>query len=328
MGTRRLSRVASRRPRSLTRVTGWKLSPGFGVACRRLHQLTVQAVRSLRLSQSRDGHRFSGAVVLISAWLPLVVADVERSLTAMERLPAALYALVQVAFQLVHYPTTRRPLRIIAFACLLALLFHSHTAYSLLSPGEDYVLGCASGILVAAAAHTTFFSPEFPNGLQPRNPAKDAERDPSGLPFAQKLRWMAELAGDVRRIAFRRDGGAMAARVDADARKRFVISRVILSVSCLAAFQLTVWYRLQSPFFNPARRGGAGDDPAFIRTSPSLLRRCWEVAVWATGTVSEMSLLQAVPAALAVAVGASEPEDWPPMFGSPAHAYSVRRFWS
>ena len=253
----------------------------------------------------------------------------------MERLPYAFYALVQIAFQFVHYPTTRRLPRIISFACLLTLIYHCHTKYSLLSPGEDYVFGCASGILVAAAVHITFFSPEFPNGLQPRDPTKDAGPSPSELPFAQKLRWMAELAADLRRISFRRDGGAMdsrAARVDVDkhkpTRRRFVISRVIHSILCLAVFQFTVWYRLQSPSFNPALRGDAGDGAAFIRANSSLLRRSWEVAVWAMGNVSEMTLLQTVPAALSVAVGASEPEDWPPMFGSPAHAYSVRRFWS
>lgn len=256
-------------------------------------------------------------------------------LTGMERLPLAFYALVQIAFLFVHYPTTHRLPRIISFGCLLTLLFRCHTEYSLLSPGEDYVLGCTNGILVAAAAHITFFSPEFPNGLEPRNPTKNAEPGPGELPLAQKLSWMAGLAGNMRRIGFRRNGGAMdgrAALADVDkrglARTRFVISRVILSALCLAVFQFTLSYRLQSPSFNPARRGGAGEDAMFIRASSSLLRRSREVVVWAMGNVSEMSLLQAAPAALSVAVGASEPEDWPPMFGSPVHAYSVGRFWS
>ena len=90
--------------------------------------------------------------------------------------------------------------------------------------------------------------------------------------------------------------------------------------------------RLASASMNTSRRGNISGDAregaAFIRASSSLLRRSWEVAVWAMGTVSEMSLLQTIPAALSVAVGASEPEDWPSVFGSPAHAYSVRRFWS
>ena len=255
----------------------------------------------------------------------------------MERLPFTFYALVQIAFLFVHYPTTRRFPRIASFACLFALLFHCYTEYSLQSPGEDYVLGCTNGILLVTAVHVTFFSPEFPDGLQRTgrltNKAKCA---PSELPFAQKLGWMAELAGNMRRIGLARDGGATnGAAVDAkvdkrgpassSARKRFVISRVILSISCLGIFRFTRLYRLQSPSFTPTLHKDAPDG-LFIRAHSSLLRRFLDVLVWAAGGVSEMTLLQSIAAAISVGIRLFEPEDWPPMFGSPTHAYSVRRF--
>ena len=89
---------------------------------------------------------------------------------------------------------------------------------------------------------------------------------------------------------------------------------------------MAVW--LTSVSMNTSRRGNISRDAregtAFICASSSLLRRSWEVVVWVMGTVSEMSLLQTIPAVLLVTVGASEPEDWPLVFGSPAHAYSVR----
>ena len=256
----------------------------------------------------------------------------------MERLPFAFYALVQIAFLLVHYPTTRRLPRTVSFACLLALLFHCYTKYSLQSPGEDYVLGCTNGILLATSVHVVFFSPEFPNGLQRTDLTGDTEATPSKLALGQKLIWMVELAVNMRRIGFKRGSGAMDGTVvemnadrcgpaSSSARKRFVISRVMLSILCLAVFNFTVIYRLRHPSFNPALHRDAHDG-RFIRAHSSLLRRFWEVLVWAAGTVSEMTLLQSAAAALSVAVGVFEPEDWPPMFGSLTHAYSVRRFWS
>ena len=251
----------------------------------------------------------------------------------MERLPFTFYVLVQVAFLFVHYPTTRRFPRIVSFTCLLALLFHCYTAYSLQSPGEDYVLGCSNGILLVTAAYITFSCPEFPDGFQRRGLAVKAESAPSELPFAQKLGWMAELAGDMRRIDFTRGGGAIDTNIDkrglasSSARKRFVISRVMLSIMCLTVFHFTLLYRLQNPSFNPALHEDAHNG-RFIRAHSPLLRRTWEVVVWTAGTVSEMTFLQATAAALSVGIGAFEPEDWPPMFGSPTHAYSVRRFWS
>ena len=256
----------------------------------------------------------------------------------MERLPFTLYALVQIAFLFVHYPTTRRFPRIVSFACLLGLLFHCHTEYSLQSPGEDYVLGCSNGILLVTAAYMTFSCPEFPDGFQRKGLTVKAGSAPSELPFAQKLGWMAELGGNIRRIGFTRGGGVMdGATVQASvdgrtpaspgARKHFVISRVMLSVACLTVFHFTLLYRLRSPSFNPALHEDAYDG-RFIRARSSLLRRSQEVVVWAAGTISEMTLLQATAAALSVGIGAFEPEDWPPMFGSPIHAYSVRRFWS
>jgi hypothetical protein len=257
--------------------------------------------------------------------------------TEMERVSFGFYALVQVAFLFVHYPTRRRFPRIMTFACLLALLFYCYTGYSLRSPGEDYVLGCTNGILLAAAIHMTFFCPEFPDGFRRAGPTNGDEPTPSGLPLAQKLGWMTELAGNMRRIGFARGGGAMDGAavgvVDkygsagSSARKRFVISRVIHSILCLVVFDCTLRYRLQNPTFNPALHEGAHDGK-FIRAHSSLLRRFWEVIVWAAGTASEMTLLQSAAAALSVGVGAFEPEDWPPMFGSPIHAFSVRRFWS
>ncbi|KAF9652887.1 hypothetical protein BDM02DRAFT_3183230 [Thelephora ganbajun] len=252
----------------------------------------------------------------------------------MRRLPFTFYVLVQIAFLFVHYPTTRRFPRILSFACLLALLFYCYTEYSLQSSGEDYVLGCSNGILLVTAVHTTFFCPDFPDRLK----RAGFMNKPSELPFAQKLSWMTELAGNMRRIGFTRDDGAMnSATVDLNinkrdpassgARRRFVISRVILSVLCLVVFYSTLLHRLQKPSFNPALHKSAHDG-RFIRADSSLLGRFWEVTVWTAGTVSEMTFLHSTAAALSVGVGAFQPEDWPPMFGSPTHAYSVRTFWS
>lgn len=50
--------------------------------------------------------------------------------------------------------------------------------------------------------------------------------------------------------------------------------------------------------------------------------------MWVAGVISEMAFLQATAAGLSVGLGASKPADWPLLFGSPTHAYSVRRFWS
>jgi hypothetical protein len=258
----------------------------------------------------------------------------------MEQLSLAFYALVQIAFLFVHYPTTRRFPRILSFACLLALLFYCYTEFSLQSPGEDYVLGCSNGILLLTAAHMTFFCPDFPKEFRRTGVTYDPGSTPDQLPFAQKLSWMAGLASNARRIGFTRGSGAMdsaAVVVNVDerrsanpnARQRFVISRVILSVLCLAVFHFTLLHRLNDPSFNPTLHEDARDhNMGFIRAHSSLLRRFWEVLVWAAGTVSEMTLLQSTAAALSVGAGASQPEDWPPMFGSPTHAYSVRRFWS
>lgn len=247
----------------------------------------------------------------------------------MERLPFAFHILIQIPFLFVHYPTTRRFPRILSFTTLLALLVYCHTQYSLQSPGEDYILGCSNGIALLTAAYMTFLSPDFPNGLQSTDPTTKPGSNPSQLPVSQKLSWMVALASNMRRIGFTRRGGAMndtavGANVDkrgpgsSSARLRFVISRVILSVLCLAIFQFTLHCRLRNPSFNPALHD---EDVAHNG-------RALDVILWTAGTFSEMTFLQTTAAALAVGVGASQPEEWPPMFGSPIHAYSVRRFWS
>ena len=256
----------------------------------------------------------------------------------MERLPFTFYALIQIAFLFVHFPTTGRFPRILSFAFLLALLFYCHTEYSLQSPGEDYILGCSNGILLATAVYITFLCPEFPDSFHRTSRKNGAEPAPSDLPFAQKLSWMAERAGNIREIGSSRGGGAMnGVAVDAKAdnrgpansstRKRFVISRVMLSILSLAVFHSTLVYRLQNPSFDPTLHEGAHDG-RLIRAHSSLLRKLWVVIVWVAGTVSEMSFLQTTAAAFSVGVGGFQPEDWPSMFGTPAHAYSVRRFWS
>ena len=256
----------------------------------------------------------------------------------MERLPFTFYALVQIAFLFVHYPTTRRFPRIVSLTCLLALLFYSYTEYSLQSPGEDYVLGCTNGILLITAIHITFSCPEFPNGFRRTSLKTKAESTPNELPFVQKLGWMAELAGNMRRIGLTRGGGvANGAPVDvgadgrgpanSGARTRFVISRVMLSIACLAVFHLTLLHRPQNSPIDPALHEDAGYG-RFTHSNSSFLQRFWQVVVWTAGVVSEMTFLQATAAALSVGIGAFEPEDWPPMFASPSHAYSVKRFWS
>ena len=258
----------------------------------------------------------------------------------MERLPFTFYALVQIAFLFVHYPTTRRLPRVLSLICLLVLLFYCYAQYSLQSPGEDYVLGCTNGILLITAVHMTFSCPEFPDGFQRTGPTTKAESTPSKLPLVQKLGWMAELAGNMRRIGLTRGGGAVngatTVGVSADghgptsssARKRFVISRVMLSIVCLVVFHLTLLlHRPQNSPIDPALHEDARYG-RFTHSNSLLLQRFWQVVVWTACVASEMTFLQTSTAALSVGIGAFGPEDWPPMFGSPSHAYSVRRFWS
>jgi len=256
----------------------------------------------------------------------------------MERLPFTFYILVQITFLFVHYPTTRRFPRIVSFICLLTLLLYGYTEYSLESPGEDYVLGCTNAILLITAVHMTFFCPEFPDGLQRTGPTTKAESTPSELPFVQKLGWMAELAANMRRIGLTRAGGAVNGATvgvttdghgpsSSSARNRFVISRIMLSILCLAVFHLTLLHRPQNPPIGLALHEDAPYG-RFAHSNSSFLQRFWQVVVWTAGVVSEMTFLQMTAAALSVGIGAFEPEDWPPMFASPSHAYSVRRFWS
>ncbi len=55
----------------------------------------------------------------------------------------------------------------------------------------------------------------------------------------------------------------------------------------------------------------------------------WRATVWIHPFIAfvSMSMLYATASILSVAVGLSEPRDWPPLFGSPRGAYTVRNCW-
>jgi hypothetical protein len=73
-------------------------------------------------------------------------------------------------------------------------------------------------------------------------------------------------------------------------------------------------------------------NPMFTSDGPGWRadRWMWRTIVvtgWCLSNYSIISLVATVVNVVNVACGLSKPEEWPPFFGSPADAYTIRRLW-
>jgi hypothetical protein len=106
-------------------------------------------------------------------------------------------------------------------------------------------------------------------------------------------------------------------------RKGFIIDGL------LSTFKFFLYADLAQTYFqaNPLFQGRTDRDPAVSITDQGIW---WQaISVWcfwlsAYGAISMQYTLLSI---VTVALGISEPVDWPPVFGSFSDAYTIRRAW-
>ena len=139
----------------------------------------------------------------------------------------------------------------------------------------------------------------------------------SEMPFKERLWWATSLVGNPRGIGWSHEPTLHLPPRPTSPRWNFILSQ----------FMWMAFYVLQLEITNTFVR----TNPCFVAGGPSLTAFgwLWRSTVWLFVLLlySWLSLLYTAYSIVVVAIGISEPRDWPHLFGSPLDAYTVRNCW-
>ena len=149
------------------------------------------------------------------------------------------------------------------------------------------------------------------------------ELQPSGqkplseMPLKDRLWWATSLSVNPRGIGWTHEPTRYIPPRPSSTPGKFIQSQLLWMVFYILLFDVTDIFVRANPCFAP---GG-----------PSLTAFgwLWRSTAWlyVSSGYSMLSLLYTAYSIVSVAVGISEPRDWPPLFGSPLDGYTLRNCW-
>jgi len=137
-------------------------------------------------------------------------------------------------------------------------------------------------------------------------------------PFWSRVKWSINLLATPRGIGWtHQPKNGIPPRPTSD-RRRFILTslgRVLFNIALIDLTKITITH-----------------NPSFRRTAQpfseqALLWRSWCILQFLAITVPGLSVMYLSLGVASVALGLSEPTDWPDLIGNFGDAYTVRRFW-
>ena len=139
----------------------------------------------------------------------------------------------------------------------------------------------------------------------------------SEMPPKDRLWWASSLTGNPRGIGWTHEPTLYIPPRPSSTRRRFILSQLMWMVFYILQFDIT----------NILVRA----NPCFTSGGPSLIAFgwLWRSTAWLFVSLAycSMSLSHIAYSILSVAMGFSEPRDWPHIFGSLLDAYTLRNCW-
>ena len=139
----------------------------------------------------------------------------------------------------------------------------------------------------------------------------------SKMPLKDRLWWAASLTVNPRGIGWTHEPTQYLPPRPSSTPRKFILSQLTWMGVYILIFDIASILLRTNPYF-------ATGGPSF--TASSWL---WRSTVWLFVPLvySMMSLLYIASSIVSVAIGMTEPRDWPRLFGSPLDAYTVRNCW-
>lgn len=179
------------------------------------------------------------------------------------------------------------------------------------NPTSDYLNICPLTTFFFASSDLLLLR-KYNRELQPLG-----QKPLSKMPFKDRLLWAASLSGNRRGIGWTHEPTRYLPPRPSSTPVKFILSQLMWMV----------FYFLQFDITNMLVRA----NPCFATGGPSLTAFGWlwrsTVLLYVSLMYCMLSLLYTACSIVSVAVGMSEPRDWPDLFGSFLEAYTLRNCW-
>ncbi|KZT19948.1 hypothetical protein NEOLEDRAFT_1076747 [Neolentinus lepideus HHB14362 ss-1] len=182
-------------------------------------------------------------------------------------------------------------------------------------PRRDFSMGTAMTSNLATAIHLLWMS----------DPVRDFRHGKVNinlgtLPTSKRWYWMLCVLYSPRGIGWNYQV-ANVPLPPCQSRWQFVLRQVGRALGMFLLVDIAQTYmRSNSAFTNPT----PNNSPF---TSQGYLLRCINIIAWLTTSHGTLNMNYTLLSAVFVAIGLSEPKDWPDLFGSWTESYTVRRYW-
>ncbi|KZT01306.1 uncharacterized protein LAESUDRAFT_731292 [Laetiporus sulphureus 93-53] len=204
--------------------------------------------------------------------------------------------------------------RVVAFLAYASIL----TSVFLYTTGDaqkNYSIGCTVMGHTLTAFHLLCLS-------DPLNDFRH-ERDkipPSEMSYARRVHWAFCIIFNFRGVGWTYQVANVPPR-SSEGKWTFVRQKLLTAFRWFLLVDFTQAYQRAHPLFSRQ----AAD--IFSLATQGYVQRCINIFVRLSSPVALIGLQYALLAAIVVALGISEPGDWPDMYGRWSDAYTVRRFW-
>ncbi|TFK46787.1 hypothetical protein OE88DRAFT_861116 [Heliocybe sulcata] len=182
-------------------------------------------------------------------------------------------------------------------------------------PHRDFSTGTALASNIATAIHLLYLS----DPVHQFRHEKDT-MDPAALPMLKRWYWVLCLLHSPRGIGW---SYRVAHTPCSPQQKRwhFVFLRLGRAIALFLIIDVAQTYIHSNPSFTHPT---PYNSPF---TSQGYLLRCVNIVAWLTVSHGTLNMNYTALSAACVAIGLSEPQDWPDLFGSWRESYTVRRYW-
>lgn len=224
------------------------------------------------------------------------------------------------------YPTQKTYIRKWILApSMVGIAWYCYTQCSGISDANAaYTIGSMISTQLCAMVYLVYVQGDFPNFWRR---VKDGDKPPHTFRLSRKLGWMVDLAWGTRRVGWVQEPkGVLPPRPKFNSRAAFVASRIGYTLLHFLVADLAKTLMVGNPAFDTRVHRSTDGAEAYIRGQPPFWRMA-NLLLWCFATVSSVSLSFYSTAAIVAGLGFSNPEDWPPIYGSFSEAYTVRAFW-
>jgi len=231
--------------------------------------------------------------------------------------PGVLYLLLRVPFY-IALVITRVDIRRFLFIPILVLAIFI-ARYTADNASSDFVKGISLGTFLFGASDFLLLCSDVQEDIR----FEDQKGGMRSRPLMERIFWAVRLSMNLRCVGTNIEPTThLPPRPSrTESRKTYILKQLAWVALYGPLWYMVVEFNKWNPRFT--------EEPSLLNAPRGGFPWWWRITVWGTmvDIYFSMTTMHCIFSIVSVGLRFSKPHEWPPMFGSPLEAYTVRRYW-